>query len=326
MLCDSPAYELYTGLEDHLFGVVGRWSMARCSNSRCGLAWLEPHPASEDIAGFYADYYTHREEAGGGRSDEGASSRTLMRSLSQLMSSALGLRRARRRSELMFLQDRAPGRLLDLGCGSGARLRAFARGGWAVEGQDVDARALAVAREQNPEGVFHHGDLTELALPPSCYDAIIMNHVLEHLENPLGVLRACKKLLKPGGDLVSIQPNLDSRGHEKFGAHWRGLELPRHLYHYSPGSMAGLVEAAGLRGAAVTTSVVNRENFYIGSQLLRHGLHRQDVANLPMGIRVGTMLSQYSGFLLHWASPKRGEELVLHWRKPRPANRLPETQ
>jgi predicted SAM-dependent methyltransferase len=72
-----------------------------------------------------------------------------------------------------------------------------------------------------------------------------MSHVIEHVHDPVGVLKSCFELLRPGGVLWLETPNICSFGHETFGRNWRGLEPPRHLVIFSPASMRGALEVAG---------------------------------------------------------------------------------
>jgi SAM-dependent methyltransferase len=77
------------------------------------------------------------------------------------------------------------------------------------------------------------------------FDWITMSHVIEHVHDPVKVLRAAHALLKPGGRLWLETPNAASFGHRHFGAHWRGLEPPRHLVVFDGQSLALAMMSAG---------------------------------------------------------------------------------
>jgi hypothetical protein len=69
--------------------------------------------------------------------------------------------------------------------------------------------------------------------------------------------------LKPDGSFYVQVPNIDSAEARMFGTYWHGLELPRHLFHYSPKSLKILAESAGLQVVSLET----RRNPAVGTSL-----------------------------------------------------------
>ena len=61
-ICGTKGQPLCQGLEDRLFGALGRWNLKSCPNPDCGLVWLDPMPIEEDIGNAYETYYTHEED------------------------------------------------------------------------------------------------------------------------------------------------------------------------------------------------------------------------------------------------------------------------
>lgn len=145
--------------------------------------------------------------------------------------------------------------ILDVGCGGGEFLLALRDYGycnlWGVDISDYAAEPLARAGIR-----FHAGDLSSAHLPLHSFDLIRMEHVLEHLSDPLETLRLCHSLLRPGGMIVLNVPNIDSLSFRLFGKSFAHLDLPRHLYHYSPTSLRGLAHRAGLCVRNVRTLAV----------------------------------------------------------------------
>jgi len=133
--------------------------------------------------------------------------------------------------------------LLDVGCGSGDFLEKVRLAGWDVSGVDVDDKAVSNARKKGLN--IRHGDIG--ACRETNFDAITLSHVIEHVHDPLALLRGAHARLKPGGCLYIETPNLESVGHRRFGRNWRGLEPPRHLVILSSGSLRLLLAAAGFK-------------------------------------------------------------------------------
>jgi SAM-dependent methyltransferase len=177
------------------------------------------------------------------------------------------LRRRAVDEEVRMLHAVAQGRLLDVGCGSGEWLSLMKNQGWRVEGVDFDANAVRVARERGLD--VHCGSLDEQRFPDDTFNAVTLNHVIEHIPDPLGTLTECARILKPGGRLILFTPNVSSLSHRVFKQHWRGLEPPRHLHLFSPQSMISLLKRASLQNVSLRPQIA--ESVIYDSVLLRRG-------------------------------------------------------
>ena len=93
-----------------------------------------------------------------------------------------------------------------------------------------------------------HGSLADLPFGEARYQHVTLSHVVEHVHEPLKLLRQCLALLVPGGRLWLETPNLRSFGHEVFGSAWRGLEPPRHLVLFDRHTMTAALAGAGFSG------------------------------------------------------------------------------
>lgn len=136
------------------------------------------------------------------------------------------------------------GRLLDFGCGSGEFLRLMSSRGWSVTGLDSSSRAVDRIRQELGLNALV-GSLPHLDLEPESFDVITMWHALEHVHEPVALLREARKLLAPGGKLVIAVPNIDSWPFRWFGRHWYGLDLPRHLTHFTAASLLQMLQRSG---------------------------------------------------------------------------------
>ncbi len=258
-LCGTAGNLLHAGMKDRLFNVPGTWSSRQCSNPDCSLIWLDPMPRREDIHKAYVTYFTHQEkEHGVSKSRKKGLAVRLLRAYKRLLKTLVGIGREQENHYLMYLRDVPPGRLLEIGCGSGKRLSRLAALGWQVEGQEVDEKAWASAKAKYPFQVYL-GELKALSLPGDAYDSVVLNHVIEHVHDPVQLITEARRLLKTGGMLIVITPNSMSQEHRIFGTSWYSLDPPRHLHLFSPRSLSLLAKRAGFERHETWTSCVNSD-------------------------------------------------------------------
>jgi SAM-dependent methyltransferase len=144
------------------------------------------------------------------------------------------------------------GSLLDLGCSSGSFLAFMGSDAWKLYGIEMSPETARMAKQHSKAEVYV-GNILDAPLPPSSFDVITCFDVLEHLYEPRRVLQHVSEWLKPGGIFYVLVPNIDSAEARVFGSYWHGLELPRHLFHYSPGSLRFLAESVGFREVLLET-------------------------------------------------------------------------
>jgi 2-polyprenyl-3-methyl-5-hydroxy-6-metoxy-1,4-benzoquinol methylase len=140
---------------------------------------------------------------------------------------------------------RRGGRVFEVGCGDGWMLGALRARGWRVAGSERSLAACRAAAGTNGVAVFV-GELDALRAPGR-FDAVILFQVLEHLAEPVETLRRGADLLAPGGLMVVAVPNFASWQASLFGRSWFHLDVPRHLNHFTPATLARSLERAGLR-------------------------------------------------------------------------------
>ena len=259
-VCGSSGHVAYLGLTDFLYGAQGQWDMNQCNNSQCEAYWLVNVPHPDDLWMAYRNYYTHQ-------SIPTASKESIRSRLRQsLIKRRYGYPGARRpwmrlidtaltalfpeRFESAYYQHfhlpwHPGGRLLEVGCGAGNQLLALKKAGWDVRGVDFDPDAVAAAVSQGLD--VRLGDVRDMDLADASFEAIVMGHVIEHVYQPVALLRECQRLLTPGGTLVVITPNAASFGHRMFESDWRGLEPPRHLVVFTPKALQLAFNMAGLK-------------------------------------------------------------------------------
>ena len=314
-LCGSAGNPLYKDLKDRLYSAPGTWQLARCGNPDCGLIWLDPEPSEDDIGLLYQSYYTHGASNLQARFLRYASHplRYAFHFGSAAVLGATAIIRERKRFQKLFVDDLLPGDLLEVGCGAGHRLPLFSALGWRVTGQDVDAHAAAEAKRTNGAQV-HIGPVEDLAARGQRFDAIVMNHVIEHVLHPVEFLRTCLAMLRPGGTLICVTPNASSWGHHAYGVSWMALDPPRHVTLFTPSTLLTAAKMAGRGSPEVRTSCANVQAFAAGSlEIAAKG--RYDMSRLP-GWRseILSVVAQFRALHEFRRDPDSGDELILRCR------------
>ena len=119
------------------------------------------------------------------------------------------------RQRIDWMAEQAQGRqILDVGCSEGVLEILLARNGFNVTGVDINAEALAFARDllaREPEEVrsrvrFVHGDLAQARLLDDRFDTLVMGEILEHLEDPQTLLNRSLDLIRPDGRVIITTP------------------------------------------------------------------------------------------------------------------------
>lgn len=168
--------------------------------------------------------------------------------------------------KLAFVRDRVrPGRLVEIGPGSGAFAHAAHKAGFDVTGIETDAETCEHLRATvGVPAVLSDDPAAALAaLPPS--RAVAMWHALEHLGDPASTIDAVAANLEPGGVLALSTPNPRSLQFRLLGARWAHLDAPRHLALIPLDALASRAATAGLRlAAATTTDPTGRDCTYLG--------------------------------------------------------------
>jgi SAM-dependent methyltransferase len=156
-------------------------------------------------------------------------------------------RRATARRLLDLISEHVPaGALLDVGCGHGLLLDEARRSGFSVTGLELSETARGYARDvlgldvrdETLEALARH-------VPEGAYQAIVLADVIEHLEDPLGALDICERLLAPGGALCVVTPDPSSAAARLAGARWWGY-IPAHTYLFPRKTLRELLESRGL--------------------------------------------------------------------------------
>ena len=248
---------------DRFHGRTDLYTLLRCPI--CSLVWIDSPPAPAEMGLHYGAAYD--------------------RSISSTGEATAERWRERCATIAKYKQE---GRILDLGCSSGSFLSALPRDRWQLFGIEMSHQVAERARARCGATVFV-GDVLDANFPPNYFDAITCIHVFEHVYKPKEVLLKIAEWLKPGGIFYTLMPNIDSAAFRFFKSYWYALELPRHLFHFSPRSLAYVADSVGLKTLSLKTE---RQIFfetsarYVLNDLLESvGIRRQPAATAsPVGL------------------------------------------
>ncbi|MBI3397554.1 class I SAM-dependent methyltransferase [Candidatus Woesebacteria bacterium] len=136
------------------------------------------------------------------------------------------------------------GKVLDIGCSNGVFLEIFKERGWEVWG--VEPSKSAEVAEKHGIKVIK-SDLENAKLPPHYFDVVILNHTLEHSDNPIKFLKIIKNLLTDEGLLFIDVPNFGSLSSRLLGKRWPYLLPNEHNFQFTKDSLTKIVRKNGYR-------------------------------------------------------------------------------
>jgi 2-polyprenyl-3-methyl-5-hydroxy-6-metoxy-1,4-benzoquinol methylase len=244
-------------------------------------------------AAFYSTYYTHEAGAGTasarpsviaemeklrlamlGYATQSPADRGWLRALSAIHPGGA----AELGASILYLKAPVGGnRVLDVGCGNGDLMERLRRLGWDPVGVDPDPEGVAQAKRRNLDARV--GTLPDQRFPSDYFDAIVSSHVIEHTDQPVELLRECQRVLKSGGLLIFVTPNLNALCRRLFGSDWSSLDPPRHLMLHTGDSLSSAATHANLEVISCGSTVrYARSVLNLSGRLLLRGRLRGDEA------------------------------------------------
>ena len=154
-------------------------------------------------------------------------------------------RTLKKKYQLVNSMPRTGMELLDVGAGTGAFAAYMHEQGWNVNGVETDADARKKAADLYGLSLFSAEGFFKL--PAESFNVITLWHVLEHVHRLHEYLGQLNKLLTQNGTLIIAVPNYTSYDAGHYKQYWAAYDVPRHLYHFSPGAMESLLNKHGLK-------------------------------------------------------------------------------
>ena len=184
-----------------------------------------------------------------------------------------------------MLRACAPGsRLLDIGFGRGYLIdlaRTFGFETYGVEASSAQLTALDERMGRN----LHRSGPDETELPWGSFDAVIMSHVLEHLDDPKAYLKQVYRAMNPEGILYVAVPDMDSMQFQLFGKNWDPVSPLAHLQYFNRASLERLLADVGFTEIELVNQAQVPEEIAPRWMLLLRSLGATDSGELALVTR-----------------------------------------
>jgi SAM-dependent methyltransferase len=220
-LCQGTNQDRVYMAKDRHYGIPGLYPIVRCAD--CSLLFLNPMYSDEELSALYPqDYYAYQDNFQSIRWKD--------------------IVKAVLRCKVGTLDPRfpAPGRMLDLGCGSGWFLCRMRDRGWETHGVEISSEAAELGRETCRLDIFA-GTLRQANFPAAHFDYIRSNHSFEHISCPGETLDEIHRILKREGKVLIGVPNEESLNSRFFGQYWWYRGAPVHPFTYSVRTLSKLL-------------------------------------------------------------------------------------
>lgn len=232
MGCGNNDELILTG-RDLLHGLPGEYTVVKCRN--CGLMRTNPRPTPDTISFYYPEDYgpyvgTRVQHA---RLNSGSWVKKLMRPLLKRLFNF----------NLTPLPTMKPGKMLEIGCASGAFMHQMSNQGWQVQGIEFSEKAALAAAKLGHR--VHVGSLETASQLDAPFDLIVGWMVLEHLHDPVVGLKKLREWAKPDAWLAISIPDAGSFEFRIFKDKWYALQLPTHMFHYTPSTLEKVLLLSG---------------------------------------------------------------------------------
>jgi SAM-dependent methyltransferase len=302
-ICGGPV----TAIEvtEQMLGLKEKFLYYQCSN--CGHTHLSKEP--ENIGKYYDTNQYYSFNSKNSFTTEALTKPSAKTSLKKILLSAGAKKNllfsAALKALLSIKGVTQQKKILDYGCGSGHFVKELIELGF------TNARGYDLFLPENIElngEVYLSNQLS--ALKNNSWDIITLNHVFEHVSDPVAELQALYKLLPVGGKLLLRFPVIDSYAFEKYRENWVQFDAPRHVNLFTRKSIQLAVEKAG--GYKIENLYDDSFHFqFTGSELYlkRLSLNREDNNRKKRLLSLATY--KYHFFAKKLNKQNKGDQVVI---------------
>ena len=314
-VCGSSEHRFLFEGWDRVFGIHGRFNVVQCKV--CGLIFINPQPDPEMLKAYYPDvYYTsnpshYREYSWLRRKVLEAyfgykPSPRLPQGLLLCKKVFLFPFRMRYGHAIPFVEG---GKILDIGCGNGTELYKLKAMGWEAHGVEIDDQASERARAKGIR--IYTGDLFGAAYPDHFFHVVRISFVLEHLPNPRETLQEMRRILLPGGRIYISVQNAGSLHYQLFGPRWFSLDVPRHLFSFTPKTIRRLLSSMDLELKSIWFDSGTR-SFLASLQYIINDRYQRGAGYTASQAVVKSRFLRTLSYPICWAADRMGWGDLMH--------------
>jgi len=220
-VCGQTAFSDFMKCKDHFLSGE-EFTVVSCNN--CGFRFTNPRPDAGESSKYYEskEYISHN-----------AQKQNLLNIVyRQVRTWSI------RRKFLLVKKYSAGNSLLDIGCGTGEFLAYCSGNGFTTTGVEPNENARKFAVESLRQNIKTESFFNDPVAGQ--FDIITLWHVLEHIHELNDRMEKIAALLKPSGTLIIAVPDSNSWDATYYNEYWAAWDLPRHIFHFTPGTMRKL--------------------------------------------------------------------------------------
>ncbi|MBI2099160.1 class I SAM-dependent methyltransferase [Candidatus Uhrbacteria bacterium] len=242
-ICASPLF-------DHLF-VKNGFDFVRCGN--CTFVYVNPQLKEKAILKYY--------------NEDVPSHETFMKVVLSSEQQRTDIELYKTYYDKLKTKIPAGGKVLDIGCSIGLFLKAGKDLGYDTVGLELNEKTASYAEEMY--GVKVERKLLEdCKFPDNSFDAVSMFGVIEHLPQPLAVMKEIVRILKPGGIFLGRCPNVESLAYMILHGTARTFTGRNHLNYFSGRTLERLFKTAGFNRCEIDTVYSGKDSIFNHLQFL----------------------------------------------------------
>lgn len=248
-LCGSTKHKLIYEAEDHF--TQEQFSLIRCTN--CSLIFTNPRPSQKELKRYYPPSYY---------GDLGKRFHPVIENVVDLFRKRLGNKID------SYFPNR--GRILEVGSGRGTLLYEMAEKGWTAMGTEYSENLAEEVKNAIGVRVYPTPELKDCGFPDNYFDVVLCYHVLEHLPDPIDTLGEIHRIIQPNGLLVAAVPNIGGFTARLTNNRWFGIDVPRHLFHFTPKTLDRALTQNGFEIISRSTLSIEQDIFGFSQSILNY--------------------------------------------------------